>query len=224
MAENERNAGAPQSFASQYPALIAAGLPLLAFMIISAALYLAREVLIPLAAALVLGVVLSPIASRLERWIGRLFAAAVVVVACVAIVVGLAYFAVQQLTTVANEVAGYSDNIARKITSIEKSTPPWLQHVESAIKNVKQQVQKNQPGQVKTVAVASTPLTAKLRRLAPALTGAVEAVLVVVLLFFLLYGRRDLRDRFVRLAARARITLSGNTIETAGHAVGAICC
>jgi methanogenic corrinoid protein MtbC1 len=55
---------------------------------------------------------------------------------------------------------------------------------------------------------------------APALTGVVEAVLVVVLLFFLLYDRRDLRDRFVRLAARARIVISANTIESAGHTVG----
>jgi predicted PurR-regulated permease PerM len=58
--------------------LISVGLPLLALMIVSAALYLARDVLIPLTAALILGVVLRPIAGRLERLVGRFFSAVVV--------------------------------------------------------------------------------------------------------------------------------------------------
>ena len=39
-------------------------------------------------------------------------------------------------------------------------------------------------------------------------------------MFFLLYGRKDLRDRLVRLAARGRVTLSAEAIGTAGEAVG----
>ena len=41
-----------------------------------------------------------------------------------------------------------------------------------------------------------------------------------MLLFFLLYSRKDLRDRFVRLAARARIPIAAQAIETAGATVG----
>ncbi len=54
----------------------------------------------------------------------------------------------------------------------------------------------------------------------PILSGLFEALLIVVLMFFLLYGRNDLRDRLVRLAARGRITLSAEAIGTAGEAVG----
>ena len=39
-------------------------------------------------------------------------------------------------------------------------------------------------------------------------------------MFFLLYARRDLRDRLVRLAARARIPVAAQAIETATGAVG----
>jgi hypothetical protein len=42
----------------------------------------------------------------------------------------------------------------------------------------------------------------------PALAAIGESLLVIVLLFFLLYSRRDLRDRFVRLATRARIPVA----------------
>jgi predicted PurR-regulated permease PerM len=44
-------------------------------------------------------------------------------------------------------------------------------------------------------------------------------LLVIVLLFFLLYGR-DWRDRFIRLAARGRKTIAAQAIETAGDTVG----
>src|SRR5262249_43156092 len=54
----------------------------------------------------------------------------------------------------------------------------------------------------------------------PVATGFVEALLIIVLLFFLLYSRRDLRDRFVRLAARGRITIAGQAIQTASDTVG----
>src|ERR1700674_1229864 len=54
----------------------------------------------------------------------------------------------------------------------------------------------------------------------PILSGFGRGLLIIVLLFFLLYARRDLRDRLVRLAARARIPVAADAIETATVAVG----
>jgi len=54
----------------------------------------------------------------------------------------------------------------------------------------------------------------------PVFAAIGKGLLVIVLLFFLLYSRRDLRDRFVRLAARARIPVATQAIETAGDTVG----
>ena len=54
----------------------------------------------------------------------------------------------------------------------------------------------------------------------PILSGIGEGLLIIVLFFFLLYGRKDLRDRFVRLAARARIPVAAQAIENASGAVG----
>jgi predicted PurR-regulated permease PerM len=45
-------------------------------------------------------------------------------------------------------------------------------------------------------------------------------LLIIVLLGFLLYARRDLRDRLVRLAVRARIPVAAHAIETATGAAG----
>jgi hypothetical protein len=52
------------------------------------------------------------------------------------------------------------------------------------------------------------------------LGGLMEGLLVIVLMFFLLYSRKDLRDRVVRLIARARVTIAPQAIETAAYTVG----
>jgi predicted PurR-regulated permease PerM len=54
----------------------------------------------------------------------------------------------------------------------------------------------------------------------PILSGIGKVLLIVVLLGLLLYARRDLRDRLVRLAARARIPVAAHAIETATGAAG----
>src|SRR5215469_9410159 len=219
MEENDResNGGIEES------TLFKVGMPVVALLIVTAALSLARDILIPLAAALILALVLSPIASRLERWVGRFASAGLVVFTGVAVIVLVAYFTTLQLTSVADEVAGYSANIGNKLAAIEKSTPPWLQHLEIAFSEVKRRVQKpnlSAPVPPPTVTVSSGSLADNLAHFTPALAAIVEILLIIVLLFFLLYGRRDLRDRLVRLAARARISVASQAIETAGHTVG----
>lgn len=225
MEESERESGEVENGSEEGSLLISIGLPLLALMIVTAALYLAADVLIPLAAALILALVLNPIASRLERLVGRFLSAAIVVLSGVAVIATVGYFTAIELTVVADEVAGYSDNIGNKLAALEKSTPSWLQHIEEAFRDVKRRVQKPssalpEPGPEANVTVSTGTFADNLTHVTPALAAVVELMLVIVLLFFLLYSRRDLRDRFVRLAARARISVASQAVETAGHAVG----
>jgi methylmalonyl-CoA mutase cobalamin-binding subunit len=73
--------------------------------------------------------------------------------------------------------------------------------------------------QVMAMPVTST-LSASLKPVAPIVDAIVNTLLIIVLLFFLLYSRKDLRDRFVRLAARARIPIAAQALETASSTVG----
>ena len=49
--------------------------------------------------------------------------------------------------------------------------------------------------------------------------GVFETFLVIVLMFFLLYDRHNLRDRLVRLAARAAVSVASRALDTAGEQV-----
>jgi predicted PurR-regulated permease PerM len=201
---------------------------IVAIIVAIVVLYLAKDILIPLAMATLLAVIFSPLASRLERFVGNFVSAAFVVLAAVTIVIGIGYFVTVQLTEVAVQVTDYTDNIAAKLTALKGSTPEWLQRVEDSVKDVEQQIGVQTPAvpkRSKAVTVLQTPpaptdLEQVIKPAIPILSGLFEALVVIVLMFFLLYGRMDLRDRLVRLAARGRITLSAEAIETSGSAVG----
>ncbi|MGA2411904.1 MAG: AI-2E family transporter [Candidatus Binataceae bacterium] len=200
--------------------------PLLAIIITTAVLYLGRQVLLPMAMASILAIIFSPVANRLEPLLGRFLSAALVLIVSLTAVGGLIYFLTVELTAVAVDVAGYSNNIAAKVNELKQGTPQWFQRVENGVAAVEQQIQtKSTPlgprkATVVQTAPASPDVTDVLKPMVPVLSSLADALLITVLLFFLLYGRSDLRDRFVRLAVRARITIAAQAIETAAGAVG----
>ena len=198
--------------------------PLIAVIVASLVLYFAKDILLPLAMAGILALVCSPIIDRLERFVGRLVSAMLVVIFALTAVAALGYFLTFELTSVAVEMTAYSDNIAGKLSALEKKTPVWLQQVEDAIRDVKQQVEHSHGGrrhapQTVTTAPASSTVSEMMKPALPLLSAAAEGLLVVVLLFFLLYERRALRARFVRLAARARVTIAVEAMDAAGEIV-----
>jgi predicted PurR-regulated permease PerM len=194
--------------------------PLLAIIIATAVFSLAREILAPVTAAILLGIILNPVVSRLERLIGRIAASAVVVLFVIGALGVAIYFLTVELTVVAAEVAGYSDNIAAKLSSLEQHTPEWLQRVETGVSDVQHQLQRGngKSSHARTATVVQSPASSipdLLKPAIPVLSGVLDTLLVVVLLFFMLIGSTDLRDRMVRLAARAKITIASEAIETA---------
>jgi predicted PurR-regulated permease PerM/methanogenic corrinoid protein MtbC1 len=198
--------------------------PILGVILATAVLYFARDILMPLAMAAILAVVFSPIASRLERYIGRFASSILVVATAVLAITMLTYFLVVQLTAVAVGMTDYSQNIAKKINAVQGATPEWLARIESGVKDVEQQLQqarprpKRPPNIVEAAAGSSTAETV-LKPALPILSSLADILLVIVLFFFLLYEREYLRDRLVRLAARIRVILAAEAIATASSTV-----
>jgi predicted PurR-regulated permease PerM len=201
-----------------------AAMPIVAIVFATATLYLGRDVLMPVAMALILAVIFTPLSNLLDGFVGRVCSAALVVVLAIGIIVGIGYFLTVELTQVADQVANYSDNIGDKLAALETTSPPWLQHLKYALADVQRRVQKGKPSPSLPRAVQMAPIPPtmleEVQPILPMLAGIVEALLISVLVFFLLYSRKDLRDRFVRLVARARITVAPQAIETAAKTVG----
>src|SRR5215212_3774202 len=87
--------------------------------VIVAALYFARDVMIPLALALLLTFMLTPIARRLERTrMGRVPSTLITVCMCFAVVLVLGYVVGLQFYDLANNIDQYKDNIVSKVQSM----------------------------------------------------------------------------------------------------------
>ena len=197
------------------------------FIVAIAILSYAKDILLPLAIAALLAVIFTPVASRLERFIGRFVSAALIVVTVISSIGALGYFLTVELTSVAVKMTEYSDNIAAKLAQLEGSTPEWLQRIESSVKDVQSQLQKAEPLLPKVKAptivqaqAASSTAGDVLKPVLPILGAIGAGLLIIVLFFFLLYERRDLRDRLIRLAARVRIPVAAQAIETGSYIVG----
>ena len=79
---------------------------------IVAALYFGREVLVPIALALLLSFVLAPLVRRLQSWrFPRIVAVAIVAIFAFAIIFGLGAFMVSQVSQLANDLPRYESNL-----------------------------------------------------------------------------------------------------------------
>ena len=101
-----------------------AGLATLAVgIIIVAALYLGREVLVPMALAILLSFVLGPPVLLLRRWhINRVVAVITVVILAFAVIAGIGALIGSQLALLAENLPGYQYNITEKIQSLRDTT------------------------------------------------------------------------------------------------------
>ena len=125
--------------------LLWVAVPVCALIIAPARSISAKPVLLPLAMATILSVVFSPVASRLERYVGRLLSAAMVVLVVIGLMRAMGYFLTIELADVADQVSEYSDNIGNKLAALEKNTPPWIQHIKEAVSDVQRRVQSANP-------------------------------------------------------------------------------
>ena len=116
---------------------------------IVAALYFGREVLVPIALALLLSFVLAPLVRRLQSWrFPRIVAVSIVAIFAFATIFGLGAFMVSQVSQLANDLPRYESNLTDKIQSLQgvaAGTGP-LERASDVLKDLKREIEK--PGNV----------------------------------------------------------------------------
>ncbi len=208
----------PPSAAPSSPTAIA-----VVFAVAVAALYLGREVLIPLALAILLSFALSPATTLLRRsGLGRVPSVIIVVLIVFALVAGFATVVSTQLASLADNLAGYEHNFRAKIRAGEamaKGGGP-LKQLQTVWQDIQQELEKStqkspsantsspgsrgQTGEPTPIPVEVHEPPAKPVQIASEFAGGLLKPLattgvVVVFVIFLLIQREDMRDRFIRL-------------------------
>jgi predicted PurR-regulated permease PerM len=97
--------------------------PLLVIVLATASLYLAREILIPVALAVLFTFVLSPAVRRIETiGLGRGLATVVAIAVFLAAIGAVGWVAGNQVVSLAGKLPEYRQNIAKKLRTLHSPT------------------------------------------------------------------------------------------------------
>jgi len=210
--------------------------PVVTLIGVTALLYLGRDVLLPLAVALLLTFALAPIVSFLRRR-GAPRPVAVIATAIIAFsIIGLLSFLLAaQVTTLAQNVPSYQSNIIGKIRSLKAAGGEGgiIDRIAAAIERVGAELRATpapeapvatpvdpQPKPIPVEVVSSEgPLEILQNIVVPLVQPFATAGLIVILVIFMLMERENLRDRFIRLAGSGDLNRTTEALQDAGKRV-----
>jgi predicted PurR-regulated permease PerM len=208
-------------------------------LLVVAALYFARPVLIPVVLAMLLAFILSPLVGILQRYaVPRVPSVLLVVTLAFAMIGGVAYIVVAQVQRLALDLPAYKTEIADKLFHIREATQgSWIERINGTIRDIEDLIKQKElakrehesateGGPSKTGSspderqpIPVRPELSSLPILQSVAVSAVELlvsmVLVVVLVLFMLIKREDLRNRVLHLWGQGSLTSMTRALDDA---------
>ena len=195
-------------------------------------LYFARVVLIPFTLAVLITFVLTPVAKLLERMhFGRLVSTLIVVVLSFIAVGAVGWTVTQQFSQVMNQLPDYRSNIRQKIETLHWSKNTALNNASDTMNEISKDLAAppgHPDGSLPATTRSSTPTRQRPMPVeivkSPTLPlESVESILgllatfciVVVLTFFMLIRRENLRNRLISLAGQRSLYVMTQAIDDA---------
>jgi predicted PurR-regulated permease PerM len=215
------------SNASQIPSGLFGVLTVLTAGFVVAFLYFARDVIVPIALAVLLSFLLAPAVRGLRRLrMGRLAAVTLTVLIAFLVMLGFAAVVVQELSSLARQIQEYRSNLEAKIRSLPEVVPGGgvAHRLTSMVRELGRELTQSETQTAKSADDRSTlgtsqtepakPVPVEIQRPAfeplqivqsivgPLLQPLAMAGLVIVFVVMILLERENLRDRLLRLAGR----------------------
>jgi predicted PurR-regulated permease PerM len=199
-------------------------------VLVIACLYWSQAFLIPVALAVLLTYLFSPLVGLLERRVPSTVAVVGVVTLAFVALGGLAWALALQMSALGTELPKYRDNIRQKIADVrllgrESGLERVQETMEGAAGEAERQVERTKPQAGRPA--KPTPVTVQYESrwwdLPAAAAGWLEplgrAGFVVILVPFMLLGRQELRNRTVRLLGFGRLALTTRALDEANERV-----
>jgi predicted PurR-regulated permease PerM len=228
----------PTIFASGSEARTATLQSLLIAAIVITGLYFGREVLLPLALAILLSFVLSPPLLFLRRLkVPRLIGVGIVVAIAFAIIFGLGWLMSQQATQLAGDLPRYQQVLVEKISSLRKlaAGSPALEKATEAVNELQREITNpkpepkvgSEPSPPEQVDEGRKPIQVEIHEQPPQpfelfrrIAGTVlpplaTAGIITLFVIFILLQREELRDRAIRLLGASDMQRSTSAMNDA---------
>jgi predicted PurR-regulated permease PerM len=207
-----------------------------------AILYFAREILVPIALAVLLSFVLAPLVRILQRLkIPRALAVLGAVGAAFLVAFSLATMVMVEVNQLANDLPRYEVTLGEKIRNLRDAVGRAgpLTKASNLLKDLDRQLNAKDlneaPGAKSSLpadAQRKTPIPVEVHQpdpaasetlmamLRPLLTPFTTTSIVIIFLIFFLFQREDLRNRFIRLAGSEDLERTTAALDDAGRRLG----
>ncbi len=116
---------------------------LVTIALVIAALYFAKEILLPLALAILLSFILTPLVARLEHWsLGRVLSVVVAVALAFSAIGAVGWLTAYQMIELGNRLPQYKYNLISKIHTVQSGTDGKLGQAKKAIEDIGKELTK----------------------------------------------------------------------------------
>lgn len=206
--------------------------PVVTIIGVTAILYLAKDVLLPFAIALLLTFALAPIVSRLRKWsVPKVVAVILTVMITFLVISAFAFLVATQVSNLAQNIPTYQANIVEKVRSLKEmgAGGGLIERLTFMVERVGKELQAgtqqsaNVPGPQPLpveIIYRESPIDILRNIVVPLVSPFATAGLVVVVVIFMLLEREGLRDRFIRLAGYGDLHKTTEALQDAGKRVG----
>lgn len=203
---------------------------------IVAALYFGREVLLPMALAVLLSFVLAPAVKLLQRlYLPRFAAVTIVVLLAFGVISGLATLMFAQVSQLAGDLPRYQSNLAEKIQALRGAATAsgTLEQASQVLQNLQKELDrpknpKPTPATPDASTIPDRPIPVEVRQpdpgalqtlatlIAPLIHPLATTGLIVIFVVFILLQQQDLRNRLIRLAGSHDLQRTTLAMDDAG--------
>jgi predicted PurR-regulated permease PerM len=212
------------------PGILVPLLRLAGFLLVIACLYWTQAVLMPLALAILVTFLLSPLVSWLQRRrVPRVAAVLGVVLLALAAVAGVGFVLASQVLALGEELPKYESNIRQKIADIRGlRRQSGLERAQETVKQAAGAAEREvgAPGArapraipVYIVGDPGNPVRDLRTSVEPWLEPLSRAGLVALLVSFMLLAREEMRNRLIRLVGYGRLAVTTRALDEAGERV-----
>ena len=199
---------------------------LAAIAIVVASLHLAKPVLMPLAIAVLLSFVLSPLVRRVERLrLGRVLSVVIVTAFVGLLLASAGWLVVNQATQLGTQLPSYRANIRAKAKALSTSLGSFrlaaeqMEALGEELSNAAGE-ERRAPSAKVTVVEDESGLLGEAASYVGSLAAPLETIgLVVLMLLFILVQREDLRDRIIRVFGNRDLNVTTQAMDEVGQRV-----
>ncbi|MDB6067690.1 MAG: putative phytochrome sensor protein [Pedosphaera sp.] len=208
----------------------------LTLSLVVAALYLAREVFIPLALAVLFSFLLAPLVDGLRRWhLGRVPSVFIAVLLAFGVLGFIGEVMTGQMVDLVHKLPGYQENIRKKLQSVGAGDGGAVGRMTKSFEELRQslmprkgaaptQPQGGQNGAQQPVPVEVKNTSFSPLQLIRTIVGSlvsmmVTAFVVIVFVIFMLIERENLRDRLIRMIGTGKLNMTTQLLDDASQRV-----